>query len=332
MQRGITRSNLSQELIDELDNIIMNGWDKLIGKPFAYISDDFIVNNDTLEISSSIFDETNIKFNSIIAELNTKATINNSDLSSDISTLSAKQIKTELDKKANMDTNHNHINLSDVLNKLSVNNNILTFDSKNIMDTSIYDQDNDGIVDNSKTSQTLEGLLSTIQELNYLQGVKSNIQNQIDALSSGVEFKGEFENFEIMKNTIISPSKGYWVYIINDEKANQTNTQYVYDGTEWVCGGGRTVINDASNISKGIIQLSGDLTGTAISPQLVDIINNQSLGYIKAISVDTKGRVTSITEDTTLSQRIADLESRPQIYISDIKPSTLKNGDIWIEG
>ena len=38
MQRGITRSNLSQELIDELDNIIMNGWDKLIGKPFDYIS------------------------------------------------------------------------------------------------------------------------------------------------------------------------------------------------------------------------------------------------------------------------------------------------------
>ena len=51
MQRGITRSNLSQELIDELDNIIMNGWDKLIGKPFDYISDDFIVNdNHTVDI------------------------------------------------------------------------------------------------------------------------------------------------------------------------------------------------------------------------------------------------------------------------------------------
>ena len=35
----------------------MNGWDKLIGKPFAYISDDFIVNDDTLMTDGMTVDE-----------------------------------------------------------------------------------------------------------------------------------------------------------------------------------------------------------------------------------------------------------------------------------
>lgn len=322
-----------ETVLDELhiDSFTL-GWEQILNKPFNSISSDFIIDNDILKISSSLFDETNLKINYIISELDKKAIINDSDVSSIDTTWSAYQIKSELDKKASMETNHKHDNLSDVLDKLSVDANRLIFDSKTLMETDIYDKDNDGIVDKSKSAETIEGLLSTIEEINYLQGVKSNIQNQIDSLSSGVEFKGEHDTYQIMIDTITSPSKGYWVYIINDEKTNQTNTQYVYDGNEWVYGGGRTSVNDATQTSKGIIQLSGDLTGTAISPQLINITTEQSIGYIKAITIDTKGRVTSITEDTTLSQRIADLESRPQIYISETRPETLKNGDIWIEG
>ena len=37
-------------------------------------------------------------------------------------------------------------------------------------------------------------------------------------------------------------------------------------------------------------------------------------------------------DDTALIKRIADLESRPQIYVSPTQPTNLKDGDFWIEG
>jgi hypothetical protein len=47
------------------------------------------------------------------------------------------------------------------------------------------------------------------------------------------------------------------------------NTLYWWDGTNWVSArGGVASLPDASTTTKGIVQLAGDLTGTAASPQI----------------------------------------------------------------
>ena len=311
-------------------------WVTAINKPFNDINPQyFTIDPDSnLILSDTIFDEITVQINAINSELNRKASINDGVTSGSSITWSVDQIKAELDKKAEANTNHNHGNLNDVLNKLAVDSSgNLQFDAKTIMTKNEYDIDSDGKVEHAKTSDTINGLLATITELNYLLGVRSNIQSQIDALQSGVDFKGEYPNFASMQSNITTPKKGDWVYIAVDEtQNNQNNTQYVYNGDMWIYGGGRNTVNEASNTVKGVVQLAGDLSGSASSPQLAEIIEPQNIGYIKSISVDKKGRITNITEDNTLAQRIADLESRPQIYVSPTQPTNLKDGDIWIEG
>lgn len=47
------------------------------------------------------------------------------------------------------------------------------------------------------------------------------------------------------------------------------NTLYWFDGTAWVSArGGAAAVGDATTVAKGIVQLAGDLTGTAASPQI----------------------------------------------------------------
>ena len=311
-------------------------WVTTINKPFNDINPQyFAIDPDSnLILSDTVFDEITVQINAINSELNRKASINDEVSSGSTITWSVDQIKTELDKKAEANTNHNHGNLNDVLNKLAVDQSgNLQFDAKTIMTKNEYDIDSDGKVEHAKTADTINGLLATITELNYLLGARSSIQSQIDALQSGVDFKGEYSNFASMQSNITTPKKGDWVYIAVDEtQNNQNNTQYVYNGDMWIYGGGRNTVNEASNTVKGVVQLAGDLSGSASSPQLAEIIEPQNIGYIKSISVDKKGRITNITEDNTLAQRIADLESRPQIYISQTQPTNLKDGDIWIEG
>ena len=199
------------------------------------------------------------------------------------------------------------------------------------MTTAIYDTDNNGIVDKATESEKLTGMIATIDEINYLTGATSNIQQQINSISSGMLFKGEYDTFAQMTNTLSSPEKGWLVYILQDEQTNQENVQYVHDGNDWVYGGGRTVVNEASDTIKGTILLAGDLTGTASSPQLKDVTTASTVGYIKGLEVDSKGRILSITEDSTLAERIAKLEARPQVYVSTEEPQNMISGDIWIQ-
>ena len=352
-----SNSNLTDEQIYKLDKIISNGngnkflndkleyieinndellWDNIKNRPFDSLDIKYfnVDSNNVFSFNSNLFDDINSDITSIKSTLNKKIEIDDTLDSSSTFTWSIDKIKNEF-SKLNIPTDiHTHTNLSTVLDKLNVDsNNNLLFDTKTLMSTNIYDLDNDGKIDNAKVSDTINGLLSTITELNYLQGVKSNIQSQIDAIIGGVSFKGEYSTYADMVSSLTSPKKGDWVYILNDEnKSNQANTQYVYSGTDWIYGGGRTLVNDASSNVKGIIQLSGDLSGTSSSPQLATITTSKTIGYVKSITIDEKGRVKSITEDNTLSQRISDLESRPQIYVSTTQPTNLKNGDFWIEG
>lgn len=247
---------------------------------------------------------------------------------------SSERISTELAKKANSATNHEHPNLDSVLNKLEESNSNLIFDSKTLMTCETYDTNKNGIVDKSEMADSLTGQLVSITEINHLLGVNSNIQQQIDSLSSGVDFKGEFPTISDRDSAIVNPTHGAWVIISNDENYGGARTQYIYSDTtnDWIYGGGYSSVNEATSSSKGIIQLAGDLTGTSNAPQLVDIgVTAGQYSYPKAISLDSKGRVISITSDTTLLQRIADLESKAMIHISKTQPANMKNGDFWIE-
>src|SRR5262245_48184086 len=47
------------------------------------------------------------------------------------------------------------------------------------------------------------------------------------------------------------------------------NTLYWYDGSQWVSArGGAASVPDATTTTKGVVQLAGDLSGTATSPQI----------------------------------------------------------------
>jgi hypothetical protein len=60
-----------------------------------------------------------------------------------------------------------------------------------------------------------------------------------------------------------SPVKGQLYYNTAD------NTLWWWDGSAWVSArGGAAAIGDATSSTKGVIQLAGDLSGTAVSPQI----------------------------------------------------------------
>ena len=326
-------TNIYTSLVETISEIPTLDWvSGITGKPFETLSTDFIVEgaDAVLKINPQVHDVINTEIEAIKKAIEKSATIDDtSSLATD--TWSAEKIILELDKKASKDTEHIHDNKT-VLDKFNEDiNGLPTYNGSSFMTTAIYDTDNNGIIDKATEAEKLTGMIATIGEINYLAGVTSNIQQQINSISSGMLFKGEFDTFAQMTSTLATPEKGWLVYILKDEKTNQENVQYVHDGNDWVYGGGRTVVNEASDTIKGTILLAGDLTGTASSPQLKDVITASTVGYVKGLEVDSKGRILSITEDSTLAERIAKLEARPQVYVSVDEPQNMISGDIWIQ-
>ena len=326
-------TNIYTSLVEAISEIPTLDWvSGITGKPFETLSTDFIVEgaDAVLKINPQVHDTINTEIQALKSAIDKSATINDeSVLATD--TWSAEKIILELDTKASKDTEHIHDN-KPILDKFNEDiNGLPTYNGSSFMTTAIYDTDNNGIIDKATESEKLTGMIATIDEINYLTGTTSNIQQQINSISSGMLFKGEFDTFAQMSSTLSSPEKGWLVYILQDEITNQENVQYVHDGNDWVYGGGRTVVNEASDTIKGTILLAGDLTGTASSPQLKDVTTASTVGYIKGLEVDSKGRILSITEDTTLLERIAKLEARPQVYVSTDEPQNMINGDIWIQ-
>lgn len=311
--------------------------DGINSKPFEKINfNHFEVDeNGILGINSNIHDTINTKLESFEKAIEKTATIND-EASDDSNVWSAKKVIEELTKKGSKDAEHIHDNMN-VLKKFGEDETtgLPTYDGGSFMTTGVYDVDNDGIVDKAKESEKLKDVIATATEINYLSGATSNIQAQIDAITSGVIFKGEFATFADMIAQFTgdnAPEKGYWVYIQKDEThEDQENVQYVYDGTKWVYGGGRNTVGDATDGSKGVIKLTGDLAGTSDSPQLKEVTTAQTVSYIKGMEIDEKGRVLSITEDTTLEQRLAKLEARPQVYVGGERPENMISGDIWVQ-
>ena len=84
-------------------------------------------------------------------------------------------------------------------------------------------------------------------------------------LGAPLEFsKYEGRNFRahILGSAPSSPVTGQMYYNSGD------NTLYWYDGTAWVSGRGGVTLPDATTSVKGIVQLTGDLAGTATNPQI----------------------------------------------------------------
>ena len=313
---------------------LSSSWSSTIDKPFEILDTNYfdVDSNGQLTFSSVL----STKLTTMENAVNDTVKIDDTATTDTTVSWSANKITEELAKKATIADNHSHDNKTELAGIVTdVANGDLTYNGSPFMFKNNYDVDNDGIIDVAKEAQAIVGVTATATEINYIAGATSNIQSQIDSIVSGVSFKGEFDSYADMSAYFASqsPAKGYLVYILVDETRNdQENVQYIYDGAQWVYGGGRTVVNEADSTTKGIVQLAGDLTGDSSAPQLIEVTTAQNIGYVSSISIDSKGRVTSITEDSILAQLLAELKARPQIYVSPTIPDTMKNGDIWIEG
>lgn len=188
---------------------------------------------------------------------------------------------------------HTHTNI-ETLKKFSEIAGQLAFAGKSLgnMIADMYDSDNDGIIDKAAT---LAGLTTTVQMLNYTTGLTGNIQAQLNAISSGTVFKGEYATWADVEGTIQDPKQGYWVFVAADELHSGARTQYYHDGNTWIFGGGASNIPDATGDTKGGILLGGVLdnpAGTSDAPLLKDTGVDPGLYKGANIIVGEDGRVT----------------------------------------
>ncbi|MBS4749450.1 hypothetical protein [Bacillus altitudinis] len=138
-----------------------------------------------------------------------------------------------------------------VIDKFSEQNGNLMYGSSKVasgdMQRSIYDADGDDIVDFAKS---LSGQVVSIDEINSLLGVTGNIQDQINGITTGVQFKGEFDTYSAAMQAFPSPQRGYWIFVKSDSNHSGSKTQYIYSGDVWVYAGGASSINDATSTVK----------------------------------------------------------------------------------
>lgn len=192
---------------------------------------------------------------------------------------------------------HEHTNIG-TINKFSESQGELAWDGKTLgtMIGDIYDSDGDGVVDKSAT---LQGLLATIQQLNYSVGLTGNIQQQINAISAGAVFKGEYPTYAEMMIGIPAPSKGDWIFIVTDETKGNARTQYYHDGTDWIYGGGAAQVGEATETTLGGIMLTGAL-GNPLSTAQNPLLNATGVtaGLYKNanIVVEEDGRISHVVE------------------------------------
>lgn len=168
-----------------------------------------------------------------------------------------------------LSTLHTHLNKG-TIDKFSETKGELAWAGKTLgtMIGDVYDSDGDGIVDKSAT---LVGLLATIQQLNHNVGLTGNVQQQINAISAGTVFKGEYPTYASMETAIPTPKKGDWVFIVADETKGNAKTQYYHDGTNFIYGGGAAQVGEATATTTGGLMLTGALDnplGTAQNPLL----------------------------------------------------------------
>lgn len=134
--------------------------------------------------------------------------------------------------------------------------------------------------------------------------------------------------------------------VLSGPVANQVLT---YDDTihKWKNADAQNM-SDASTLSKGVVQLAGDLAGTATSPALAAIGSavsaTGSATAVPVVSIDAKGRVTALSSVANLSANTLGTPNNPVTDASAARPTGLtrvywlcatqptnwQNGDEWI--
>ncbi|WP_297419501.1 tail fiber domain-containing protein [Clostridium sp.] len=163
---------------------------------------------------------------------------------------------------------------------------------------------------------------------------EANISALQQTISSGVIPKGDYNTYADMLSALPNPSNG-WIVIIKDDetKQNAQNTMYMYYNGEWYYMGSVDTVNDASTSVKGILKLDGDLTGTADTPQLTNVLSNAGIYNIanNSLTFDNKGRCIAINVSTSYEWTfISKANERTLVTNTFTVPNyDIQNSQIW---
>lgn len=147
-------------------------------------------------------------------------------------------------------------------------------------------------------------IIDNLLNIDTINAEISELTERVDNVENGVHFVGEFNTYEEMVNTLTNPQDSSWVFITQDETHSNVRTQYIYNNG-WKYAGGQTSVNDATNLTKGVIKLGGDLSGTANNPQLTSIIDGGSYNFgNNTVTFDTKGRLINVNIGTSATEWI----------------------------
>lgn len=86
-------------------------------------------------------------------------------------------------------------------------------------------------------AKSLSGMTVSVNDLNMLQGVTSNVQNQINQLSSIVNFVGVSDTHENLLTNFTSGRNKDMAIVLDDETKLNATTIYVHNGTNWIYSG-----------------------------------------------------------------------------------------------
>jgi hypothetical protein len=136
--------------------------------------------------------------------------------------------------------------------------------------------------------------LSKNDIINVLQ-LFSDLQQQLDALNTGLNWKGSSPTRGELETLYPSPENNWTIIVDVDETHEFIKTFYKYDETiaDWIYLGPFSV-NDATSSTKGAIRLGGDFEGNAMFP-ILKLIGVTPGRYLLATpTIDAKGRTIAI--------------------------------------
>ena len=138
-------------------------------------------------------------------------------------------------------------------------------------------------------------------DLNSLNAQILELQNKIDSLDSTQLNKAKIYNNETERDLDNpNPTNDDWCYVTSSENTSYLGLVVLYKYSDsWTVITSINYINDATTSSKGILQLSGDLTGTASSPQLKSILVGGTYAFgNNTVTVNSKGLISNIINAT----------------------------------
>lgn len=131
----------------------------------------------------------------------------------------------------NSKDSHKHENM-EVLKELNEKNGNLTYKGKEIFGGS-----DSGILA-TQVIETEDRKFLSKKEKESLSGIKDNIQSQIDIIKviaeERIRFRGRFNSYSDLTNTILDPAECDMAFIDNDETQDNVSTIYYYTNKKWL--------------------------------------------------------------------------------------------------